>query len=59
MLGVFFLVIGLVGFGVGMTERNQYQRSPSHEPMLLGTSVLWFLSSAANLVAATAAWLLS
>jgi hypothetical protein len=52
MLGWLFLLIGLVSFRVGMTNLSRYRRSRTHDPSWLGTSVLGFLGSAVNLVAA-------
>jgi hypothetical protein len=52
MFGVFFLLIGLVSFRVGMTHLRRSRRTPSDDLILPATSVLWFLGSAVNLVAA-------
>ena len=52
MWGWLFLLIGLVSFRVGMTNLRRYRRSPSNDLILPATSVLWFLGSAVNLVAA-------
>ena len=52
MIGGAFLVCGLVGFGVGITDWFRYRRGPLPDPALLVTSVLGFLGSAASLVAA-------
>ena len=57
MIGGVFLVCGLVGFGIGMMDWTRYQRATSPDPVLLGTSVLGFLSSAMCLVAAVVSFL--
>jgi hypothetical protein len=50
--GYLFLVCGLVGFGVGITDWFRYRRGPLPDPALRVTSVLGFLGSAMCLVAA-------
>jgi hypothetical protein len=57
VLGWLFLVVGLVGFGVGMRDGTRYRRAVLPDPVLLGTSILGFLGSVVNLVAAVAAFL--
>ena len=52
MWGGLFLLIGLVSFRMGMTDLRRYRRSLSDDLVLPVTSVLWFLGSAVNLVAA-------
>jgi hypothetical protein len=47
-----FLLVGLVGFGVGITDGTRYRRGALPDPVLLGTSVLGFLGSTLCLVAA-------
>jgi hypothetical protein len=55
--GCLFLVVGLVGFGIGMRDWIRYRHAVLPDPILLGTSVLGFLGAAVNLVAAAAAFL--
>jgi hypothetical protein len=50
--GLLFLLVGLVGFGVGILDWSRYRRAVLPDPVLLGTSVLGFLGSALCLVAA-------
>jgi hypothetical protein len=50
--GCLFLLVGLVGFGMGITEWTRYRRAVLPDPVLLGTAVLGFLGSALCLVAA-------
>ena len=52
LFGLLFLVIGLVGFRIGMTDWARYQHGALPDPVLLGTAVLGFLGSALCLVAA-------
>jgi hypothetical protein len=52
LFGWLFLVGGLVGFGMGITDWLRYRRAALPDPVLLGTSVLGFLGSALCLVAA-------
>ena len=52
MLGWLFLLLGLASFGMAMTEWFRYRRGPMPDPVLLVTSVLWFLGLAVSLVAA-------
>ena len=52
--GCLFLVCGLVGFGVGITDWTRYRRAVLPDPVLLGTAVLGFLGSAMCLLAAAA-----
>jgi hypothetical protein len=54
MLGWLFLVGGLVGFGMGITDWTRYRRAVLPDPVLLGTAVLGFLGSAMCLLAAAA-----
>jgi hypothetical protein len=50
--GLLFLLIGLVGFRVGMTDWRRYRHGALPDPVLLGTAVLGFLGAALCLVVA-------
>ena len=52
MWGWLFLLLGLAGFGMGVTDWIRYRRGALPDPILLVTSVLGFLGSAMCLVAA-------
>jgi hypothetical protein len=51
-IGCLFLVIGLVGFGVGLRDWTRYHHGALPDPILLGTSLLRFLGATLCLVAA-------
>ena len=53
MYGCIFLMCCLGCVWVGKTSLTQYLRSPTPDPCMLGQSIMGFLGSALNLVAAT------
>jgi hypothetical protein len=52
MFGSIFLMTCLGCLWIGMTHLTRYRCSPSPDPTLLGESIMGFLGSAVNLVAA-------
>ena len=52
MFSSIFLMGGLGCFWFGRASLTQYRRSPSQEPSLLGESILAYLGSGVNLIAA-------